>query len=217
MRCSRSLPTRDRWISHLLFVAMAATAACSFSVKAIDRPAAEFINANVKLEWLLTAQFLTAGSILVPFFLLLALIFHYVITGESRREFYRIISLVVSVSVAILCVEIVKVTFCRVNVSEYLTLGAYGFRYPAFANNPSLSSFPSEYGAISGTIAASLCRMIPSYRPTIILIVVILAGGQLITDAEFVSDILSGLAIGISSFLVIGQLFCVIESRCRTE
>jgi hypothetical protein len=33
--------------------------------KAIDRPAAEFINANVKLGWLLTAQFLTAGSVLV--------------------------------------------------------------------------------------------------------------------------------------------------------
>jgi hypothetical protein len=28
--------------------------------KAIDRPAAEFINANVNLGWLLTAQFLTA-------------------------------------------------------------------------------------------------------------------------------------------------------------
>ena len=32
------------------------------------------------------------------------------------------------------------------------------------------------------------------------MIVVILAGGQLITGADFVSDILSGLAIGISSF-----------------
>jgi hypothetical protein len=78
-------------------VAAAATAACSFSVKAIDQPAAEFINANVKLGWLLTAQFLTAGSVLVPFCLLLALIFHYVITGESRRAFYRIIALVASV------------------------------------------------------------------------------------------------------------------------
>ena len=50
---------------QLLFVAAVATAACSFSVKAIDRPAAEFINANVNLGWLLTAQFLTAGSVLV--------------------------------------------------------------------------------------------------------------------------------------------------------
>ena len=108
-------------------------------------------------------------------------------------------------------------TFARANVSEYLTLGVYGFRYPAVVNNPDLSSFPSEYGAISGTIAASLCRMIPTYRPTIILIVVILAGGQLITGADFVSDILSGLAIGISSVLMIGQLSSLIESRCRTE
>jgi hypothetical protein len=217
MRRTQSLLRHHRSIFQPLFVAAAATAACSFSVKAIDRPAAELINANVKLGWLLTAQFLTAGSVLVPFCLLVALTFHYVITGESRRAFYRIIALVASVSVAILCVEIVKATFCRVNVSEYLTVGVYGFRYPAFANNPDLSSFPSEYGAISGTIAASLCRMIPSYRPTIILIVVILAGGQLITGADFVSDILSGLAIGISSFLMIGQLFSLTESRCRTE
>ena len=118
---------------------------------------------------------------------------------------------------AILCAEIVKATFCRINVSGYLTVGVCGFRYPGFANSPDLSSFPSEFGAISGTIAGSLCRMIPSYRSTIILVLAILAGGQLITGADFVSDILSGLAIGISSFLVIGHLFSVIESRCRTK
>jgi len=216
MRRSWSLPTHYRWIFQLLLVAMAATAACSFSVKAIDRPMAEFINANVRLEWLLTARILDAGSILIPFFLLFVLIFHYIITGESTRPRNRIIALVVSVSVAILCVEIVKVTFCRVNVREYLTVGAYGFRYPAFANNPDLSSFPSEYGAISGTIAASLCKMIPSYRPTITLIVVILTGGQLVTGTDFVSDILSGLAIGISSFLVVGQLFSFIKIRAAS-
>jgi hypothetical protein len=73
----RCVPPNPR---KLRLVAAAATAACSFSVKAIDRPAAEFINANVNLGWLLTAQFLTAGTVLVPFCLLLALIFHYVIT-----------------------------------------------------------------------------------------------------------------------------------------
>jgi hypothetical protein len=51
-----------------------------------------------------------------------------------------------------------------------------------------------------GPFVASLCRMIPSCLPTIILIVVILAGGQLITGANFLSDVLSGLAIGILSF-----------------
>jgi hypothetical protein len=50
-------------------VAAAATAACSFSVKAIDRPAAEFINANVNLGWLLTAELLTAASVLVHRFI----------------------------------------------------------------------------------------------------------------------------------------------------
>jgi sterol desaturase/sphingolipid hydroxylase (fatty acid hydroxylase superfamily) len=96
----------------------AATAACSFSVKAIDRAAAEFINANAKLAWVLTAQFLTAGSSLVPFFLLIGLTFHYVLTGEGRRASSRIIALVASVSVAILFVEFVKVTFARANVCE---------------------------------------------------------------------------------------------------
>ena len=100
-----------------------------------------------KLAWVLTAQFLTARSILVPFFLLIALILHYVIIGESRRAFSRIIALVASVSVTILFVEFVKVTFARANVCEYLTVGVYGFRYPAVVNNPDLSSFPSEFGA----------------------------------------------------------------------
>jgi hypothetical protein len=63
MRRTQSLLRHHRWMFQRLFVAAAASPVCSFSVKAIDRPAAEFINANVKLEWLLTAQFLTAGSI----------------------------------------------------------------------------------------------------------------------------------------------------------
>jgi hypothetical protein len=75
---------------------------------------------------------------------------------------------------AILCAEIIKVTFCRVNVSEYLSVGAYGFGYPAFAKNSDLSSFPSEYAAISSTVATSLCGIIPAYRSTTILILVIL-------------------------------------------
>jgi hypothetical protein len=118
-----------------------ATAACCLSFKAIDRPIAEFINANVKLEWLLTARFLIVVSTLIPFVVLIVLIFLHVSTGESRKILNRIIALVVSVSGAILSVEIVKVTVFRADVSEYLAVGAYGFWFPGFTYNPDLSSF----------------------------------------------------------------------------
>ena len=95
--------------------------------------------------------------------------------------------------------EIVKVTVFRAGVSEYLAVGAYGFRYPGFTYNPGLSSFPSEYGAISGTITVTLCKMMPSYRPTLILLTFLLTGDQIVTGVYFVSDILSDIAIGISS------------------
>jgi hypothetical protein len=217
MRRPRSLFTRHDWIFQLLFVVVAASAACCLSVKAIDRPVAEFMNANVQLEWLLTARLLSVVSTIIPFALLIILIFHYVINGESRKIWYRIIALMVSVCGAILCVEIIKVTFYRATVSEYLDIGAYGFHYPGFADNPDLSSFPSEYGGISGTIAATLCKMMPSYRPTLILLVLILTGGQIVTGVDFVSDILSGVAIGISSFLVAERLFTFIESRSQSR
>jgi len=128
----------------------------------------------------------------------------------------RIIALVVSASGAILYVEIIKVMFWRTNVSEYLAAGMYSFRYLDFANSQDLSSFPSEYGAISGTIAASLCKMMPSYRPTLILLVLILTGSQIVSGVDFVSDIFSGLAIGIASFLVIEKIFAFIGDP-RTE
>jgi len=216
MRRPRSFLTQYHWTFQLLFVAVAATSACCLSVTAIDRPVAEFINANVKLEWLLTARLLSVVSTLVPFVLLIVLIFRYVVTGESIKMRNRIIALVVSASGAILCVEIIKVMFWRTNVSEYLAAGMYSFRYLDFANSQDLSSFPSEYGAISGTIATSLCKMMPSYRPTLILLVLILTGSQIVSGVDFVSDIFSGLAIGIASFLVIEKIFAFIGDP-RTE
>jgi hypothetical protein len=100
-------------------IVLAAATACGFSISSIDRPLAEFVKHNTKPEWILVAQTLTAFSILVPFIFLLVLVHHHVYTGEQTR----------SAAVAILCVEIVKVAFCRASVGEYLATGAYGFRY----------------------------------------------------------------------------------------
>jgi hypothetical protein len=50
-------------------------------------------------------------------------------------------------------------------------------------------------------------KMMPSYRPTLILIVLILNGGQIVTGVDFVSDILLGITI------VAERLFTFIESR----
>jgi len=73
MRRSHSPARQHRWISQLLLVAITGIAACSFSVVAIDRPVAEFIDANVKSEWLYTARTLAAVSIRVHFFFCWAL------------------------------------------------------------------------------------------------------------------------------------------------
>jgi hypothetical protein len=54
----------------------------------------------------------------------------------------------------------------------------------------------------------------PSYRPTLILLAFLLTGGQIVTGVDFVSDLLSGLAIGISSFLVVERLLKV-DSRAE--
>jgi hypothetical protein len=72
----------------------------------------------------------------------------------------------------------------------------------------------SEYGAISGAITVTLCKMMPSYRPTLILLAFLLTGGQIVTGVDFVSDLLSGLAIGIPSFLVVERLLKV-DSRAE--
>jgi hypothetical protein len=56
--------------------------------------------------------------------------------------------------------------------------------------------------------------MMPSYRPTLILLTFLLTGSQIVTGVDFVSDILSGLAIGISSFLVVEA---IIERRYQSR
>jgi len=68
MRRSYSPARQHHWISQLLLVAITGIAACNFPVVAIDRPVAEFIDANVKSEWLYTARTLAAVSIRVHFF-----------------------------------------------------------------------------------------------------------------------------------------------------
>jgi hypothetical protein len=64
MRRSHSPAGQHRGISQLLLVAITDIAACSFSVVGIDRPVAEFIDANIKSEWLYTARTLAALSTL---------------------------------------------------------------------------------------------------------------------------------------------------------
>ncbi len=207
------LPKHYRWVVQVVSIFVAAIAICSFSIRVIDRPLAEFIQRSARPDLVSAAEALNALSILVPFVLVLVLVQHYLVIGEKKRSRNRILVLVIAAAIAILCVEIVKITFGRVSLSEYFATGAYGFRYINLTRNSDLSSFPSEYGAITASIASSLWRITPSYRSTIILLTIILTGSQLIAGTNFASDMVAGIASGIIAFLAVEHLFCISGNR----
>jgi membrane-associated phospholipid phosphatase len=200
---------RCPWIFLFSCFGLSAIAACSFSIMEIDRPLAEFLRRTVKPEWVAGAQNLIALSIPSLFVFVLALVHDHVVTGETNRTRNRFLVLVAAAAVAILLVEISKMIFVRISSTEYLATGAYGFHYFDRINGMGLSPFPSEYGAIAGATTGSLWLIARPYRPTIILLALILSGSQVIAGTHFLSDIISGFAIGLCAFLAIRKLFSV--------
>jgi hypothetical protein len=108
------LAKRYRWIVQFVLIVLTTTATCSYSILAIDRSLAEFIQRTAKTEWVLVAQTLNAVSILVPFVFVLVLVHHYVITGEEKRSHNRILGLIISVCEArSLYLQMTDQVYCR--------------------------------------------------------------------------------------------------------
>ena len=198
------------WLVRFTLLVLAAIAASKFAILEVDRPLAVFFKRGANSPWVATAQMLIVLSIPALFVFILALVYHHVMTGEEPQSRNRILALVLSGVLAILCVEIVKPVLDRISIDEYLATGSYGFRFLTFTGRTHLSSFPSEYGAIAGVAAAALWLIAPVYRPTVIALGMLLPGCQVITATDFLSDVIAGLAIGIINFLGICKLFQIV-------
>ena len=194
---------------------LAAIAACGFAILEVDKPLAVFFKRSANSPWVATAQILIVLSIPALFVFMLALVFHYVVTGEKPQPRNRIFALVLSAVLAILCVEVAKAVLDRISIDEYIATGAYGFRFFTLTGTTDLSSFPSEYGAIAGVAAAGLWLIVPVYRPTIVVLGMLLPACQVITAADFLSDIIAGLEIGIIVFLGICKIFQAVGDPIR--
>jgi len=64
-------------------------------------------------------------------------------------------------------------------------------------------------------VAAVLWTIAPTYRPTIVLLAIILPGSELLVGTIFVSDIIAGLTIGVLTSMVISELFGLADRRKR--
>lgn len=191
-------------ITRFVVGAIAATLACAFCYLEIDRPVAQLIGRYETPNWALAVQIIDALSACGLFVLALGLIFWHFVSGEQKPSQNTLVSAIASAVLAIACVELLKFVFARIGPQEYLTTGAYGFRY--LSSQPS-HSFPSEYGALAGSAATLLWTIVPSYRPTILLLALLLPSTQVLAGTHFASDVIAGLAIGALIFSCMREYF----------
>jgi membrane-associated phospholipid phosphatase len=170
-----------------------ASLTCTFCFFYIDQPVAQYINRSETPEFALAAQIFVVLNACALFILALGLVYRHFAYGEQKVTRDQLILALASIVLALVCVELLKFLFGRIGPEEYLATGAYGFRYLSVQPG---HSFPSEYGALSGAIAGLLWTMAPTYRPTTLLLALLLPASQLLIGTHFVSDIVAGLAIG---------------------
>ena len=191
-------------LACFVVAAVVAILTCALCFLEVDRPVAQYISRYGNPEWALAAQMLAGLSACGLFVLAVSLVHRHLLSGEQKRSRDQLIVAFVSAVLAIVCVELLKFVFGRIGPDEYLTTGAYGFRY--LSAQPG-HSFPSEYGALAGLAAALLWTNTSIYRPTICLLALLLPASQLLMGTHFVSDIVAGLVIGALAFICVREVF----------
>jgi membrane-associated phospholipid phosphatase len=196
----------SRQIRRYTAMGLVASSLTFITILETDRAIAEFIKRNAGPAWVSSAQVLSTLSACALFILGLVLVNQHLTSSQRQITWERLIVLFLTAVGAVLCAEVLKGALGRIGPEEYLASGAYGFRHFEFIGNMDRSSFPSEYGALTGVAAATLWVVTPTYRPTVVFLAMLLPASQLAIGTHFLSDIIAGIAIGIFVFVIVSKL-----------
>jgi membrane-associated phospholipid phosphatase len=185
---------------------VAASIVCSSFILTLDKPLAQLVKSSVAPNIVQGAKMLIVITFPACAILILALVHQYAMTETNKRAHAnRALLLGLSIAFSVLCATILRVVLGRSGPDELFNAGTYGFHY--FAGSPDLSTFPSEYGAGVGAVASSLWMIVPDFRPTVGLVAVLALASQLLVGADFLSDLVAGLVIGIMTYGGLQRLF----------
>lgn len=124
---------------------------------------------------------------------------------RGRLTANRVLFVLVSSAGASVCTMILKVVFGRSRPELFLQDREYVFRF--LHSESGFDSFPSEHAAVAAALAAALSLLVPAYRQTFVLLMFLLAAGRVLLGVHYVSDVLSGIFIGLAAVRVTGVLF----------
>ncbi len=171
----------------------------------IDRPVAHFVHdkfAGVRIFVDLTRipeiVSVCAGAVFV-----IAAI--YILVGRVTDRFSSVLVLcTISIAMSTLIKDQLKFVFGRTwpetwvnNNPSLIHDGVFGFNF--FTNGRAYSAFPSGHTTIACAVAAVLWIRWPHYRPLWATIVILVAVGLIGANYHFVSDVIAGAFVGIST------------------
>lgn len=194
------------WWKACAAIAASAALAATLSILFLDRFLLQLLAAHGSPALIRTAH--DVAVFMLPLALAAFLVRIHQHTGASRRTkagTNQIYLCAAALVLAILAVEALKLLAGRIGPETFLASGVFGFRL--LAGDLASASFPSEYGAGIGVFAPALWMLLPEYRPTVALLIVLSAASQVIIRAAFPSDVVAGIAIGFAALLVSERLF----------
>jgi membrane-associated phospholipid phosphatase len=198
-----------KWIISLAGVSAAAAA----SYEWLDRPIALFFHKTVarpemfaKLTW--------APDPMVP---LAVIVFVALgLMNLSGRVLSRLQNCALLVSLSVIVAELTKAqlklmfgrtwpdTF-RDNNPSFLRDDVYGFNF--FHGGPAYASFPSGHTAVTCAVMSVLWVYYPAWRPLYAAAILAVAVGLIGANYHFVSDVIAGGFVGVSSGWILTSLW----------
>ena len=195
----KKIPT---FLTPQIWLILLATIAIALSYAYIDRPLA-FLSDKYNLQQYFVLKWLTylnypIGILILLSLPVLAIRFYSKKWGYNDRA---ALTVAISCAITIFFKDILKFIFGRywpaTWIDDNLSLlrdGAYGFRW--FELNPAYQSFPSGHEALTAVAATSLVIFYPKLKYFGILIIALMALGQVAMNYHFLSDVMAGALLG---------------------
>ncbi len=120
----------------------------------------------------------------------------------------------VAVGLAGLADDALKIVFGRARPYLWLQGDTSGFQF--FRYGAKFASFPSGHTTTSVAAAVVFSILFPRYRWAFIIFASLIAVSRIVLDAHYLSDVLTGAALGVTVAILSGGRFLAIMSR-RTE
>jgi lipid A 4'-phosphatase len=183
----------------------ATTLAATASYVWLDRPIATFFR-DIGPDFRFTMAVVTAFGLGGPYVIVTALAaLGFWVAGRIAAA-SRAIYVFLAVAGSGLFVDIVKVVAGRARPKLLFAAHLYGFT--GIGAHADHWSFPSGHSATAGALAFALSMLYPRFAPTWIAAALLIAFSRLVLDQHYVSDVISGLYIGIVFAWAIHAALC---------